>query len=228
MRWVKFDVQLPTHPKVMGLSDRAFRLFVETVCYCGAHLTDGEIPVPLIRSAPKKAVQELVDAGLFDISEEAGWRVHDFLAYNRSRADVEGEKDASRERMRDVRANTERSSSEVRGMFTSQIQKQNQKQKKQLLTHFDEFWSAYPRKVGKRTAESAFARACERGDTAEIIAGARRLADDPNLPDQQFIPHPTTWLNRDGWLDDPLPPRGGDRARGVGNILALADRMEAR
>ena len=27
------------------------------------------------------------------------------------------------------------------------------------------------------------------------------------MPPVQFIPHPTTWLNREGWLDDPYAPR---------------------
>jgi hypothetical protein len=39
-----------------------------------------------------------------------------------------------------------------------------------------------------------------------ILGGAVRLRDDPNR-EQQFTPHPTTWLNRDGWEDEPLPPR---------------------
>lgn len=69
---------------------------------------------------------------------------------------------------------------------------------------FAEFWDSYPRKVGKAAAERAFAK-CDVKFLA--IAGARRLANDPNLPEMQFIPHPTTWLNRAGWEDDPLPPR---------------------
>lgn len=70
---------------------------------------------------------------------------------------------------------------------------------------FNEFWDAYPRKIGKATAEKAFLRLGEAG--AQAVAGARRLANDPNLPPTQYIPHPTTWLNREGWLDDPYAPR---------------------
>lgn len=73
---------------------------------------------------------------------------------------------------------------------------------------FDEFWSAYPRRVGKQKARGKFTAAVKRaGDARTVIRGARRLAADPNLPETQFIPHPTTWLERDGWEDDPLPPR---------------------
>ena len=72
---------------------------------------------------------------------------------------------------------------------------------------FDEFWSAYPRKVGKQKARTKFTAACKRTDPQVVIDGARRLAADPNLPEAQFIPHPSTWLERDGWDDEPLPPR---------------------
>ena len=73
---------------------------------------------------------------------------------------------------------------------------------------FDEFWDAYPRKVGKKKARAKFAAAVKAaGDAQRVIDGARRLAADPNLPDKQFIPHPTTWLERGGWDDEPLPSR---------------------
>jgi hypothetical protein len=74
-------------------------------------------------------------------------------------------------------------------------------------TPFDQFYDAYPRHVGRRKAEAAWAAATKRADPQTIINGARRFAADPNLPGENFIPHPTTWLNRDGWEDDPLPDR---------------------
>lgn len=77
----------------------------------------------------------------------------------------------------------------------------------QYLDQFAEFWEIYPRRVGKRTAQTAFTRACDRAPVEVILAGARQLAHDPNLPALKFVPHPTTWLNRNGWDDDPLPPR---------------------
>lgn len=93
--------------------------------------------------------------------------------------------------------------------------KNNQKKHmpKEDLKRFDEFWAAYPRRVGKNSAIRAYAVARERftGSTDDyeqtVIQGALRLAQDPNLPPVQFVPYPTTWLNRDGWCDDPYPAR---------------------
>jgi len=74
---------------------------------------------------------------------------------------------------------------------------------------FDGFWLAYPLKVGKPKARAAYEAAIKR------IAKAARATDPPLtimtgllawIPvwtDPKFTPHPTTWLNRDGWNDTP-------------------------
>ena len=77
---------------------------------------------------------------------------------------------------------------------------------------FEAFWQAYPRKVGKQKARAKFQAACKRANAEAITSGALRLAGDPNLPAERFIPHPTTWLERDGWEDGPLPERVTNRS----------------
>lgn len=74
-------------------------------------------------------------------------------------------------------------------------------------TRFEEFWTAYPRKVGKDKAKTKYATAAKRADEQTIIDGALSLANDPNLPEKKYIPHPTTWLERGGWSDEPLAQR---------------------
>jgi len=75
---------------------------------------------------------------------------------------------------------------------------------------FNEFWDVYPKHLQKGEARKAFFKAVQRvGDVAPILEGARRMSQDPNLPVKQFIPYPATWLNRDGWEDEPFPPREG-------------------
>lgn len=74
-------------------------------------------------------------------------------------------------------------------------------------TFDDDFWPVWPRKVGKLDARKAWAKALKHGvDPGEIVAGARRLAEDPNRPELRFVPHPATWLNGERWTDeDPFP-----------------------
>ncbi len=90
--------------------------------------------------------------------------------------------------------------------------------KKNPEIDFEEFWVIYPRKVGRAAARAKFVSLAKVTDVAKILDGARRYANDPNLPEKQFIPYPTTWLNQGRWEDEPLPPRrdrGGDD--GLGN-----------
>lgn len=80
--------------------------------------------------------------------------------------------------------------------------------RKTLDDHFAEVYSAYPRKVGRQDARTAWDKARKRSDIAVILAGAIRYRDDPNLPtDKNYIPHPATWFTRGGWDDEPCPAR---------------------
>jgi hypothetical protein len=74
---------------------------------------------------------------------------------------------------------------------------------------FEEFWEAYPRRRDRRKAEKAFVNAMKRADADTIIAGANRYALDPNRV-EQFTKYAEGWLNGDGWMDEPLPPRNGN------------------
>ena len=73
-------------------------------------------------------------------------------------------------------------------------------------TEFDLFWNVYPRKVAKKTAETAFAKAISHTAAGLIISGAARYAQDPNRV-EAYTAHPATWLNGHRWLDSALPQR---------------------
>jgi len=91
-----------------------------------------------------------------------------------------------------------------------------------LYAHFEEFWNVYPRKVSKRAAVKAFESALGRASHDEILAGAIRFGNDPNLPPLEFIPYPTTWLNGDRWADGLLP----ERTKSKEELLADARKAE--
>ncbi|WP_231583663.1 helix-turn-helix domain-containing protein [Cellulomonas sp. A375-1] len=72
---------------------------------------------------------------------------------------------------------------------------------------FEEFWAAYPRRSDKKRARQAWAKAIRSQDPAALVQRAQEYADDPNLPEAQFVPHASTWLNGERWTDLPLPAR---------------------
>ncbi len=92
---------------------------------------------------------------------------------------------------------------------------------RERLESFDEFWALYPRHAAKAAALTAFNRAIARTTVENIIESATRYRDDPNR-DPAFTAHASTWLNRDSWDDDPLPPRTGNPARPRSNIDGFA------
>ena len=105
--------------------------------------------------------------------------------------------------------NTEVKNTEVKNMPTADV--------------FEIFWNNYPRKVGKGSAKRAFDKT--EVPVAEILDGAARLANDPNLPAIQYIPYPATWLNREGWNDEPYPTRERTKDELAAEAAAKAKRI---
>lgn len=83
---------------------------------------------------------------------------------------------------------------------------------------FDGFWAAYPRKVGKAAAKRYWSRNGLDNTADAIMAGLERCKASKawSKDGGQFVPHPTTWLNRDGWEDEidgkPIGPARGSLA----------------
>jgi len=200
--WIKIDDTLPNNPKILPLSDGAFRLYIEGLCYANQYLTDGFLAdAVLLRLDPNNNRQELVDACLW-IECLGGLQINDYTEHQTAKSEVEKKREQNKERSSRYRSrvtNAEVTHPEYRIQNTdTEITTSSNK--------FDEFWSVYPRKVGKRDAENAYKRALKLATSEEIFEGAKRYAVDPNRVDQ-FTAHPATWLNRGSWGDQPLPPR---------------------
>jgi len=109
--WVKLDDGFADHPKVVGLSDRAFRAHVAALCYASRQATDGRVPYTASRALglSDRSAGELVNAGLW-VRNGLDWQIKDFLDYNPSRTLREQKRHEAAERMRHVRANKARRS----------------------------------------------------------------------------------------------------------------------
>jgi uncharacterized protein YdaU (DUF1376 family) len=80
-----------------------------------------------------------------------------------------------------------------------------EKQPTALSVRFDEFWKAYPKKIGKDAAKKAFEK---RKPDAVMLA---QMVNAVNFQKRsvawqkdggQFIPNPATWLNQGRWQDE--------------------------
>jgi hypothetical protein len=97
MTWLRLDDGFCEHPKVAGLSARAFRAHLEALCYSARYLTDGIVPKKA-RKCSGKIESELQVAGLWVIDLEGNVVIHDYLEWNPSKAHVlaKREKDSAR------------------------------------------------------------------------------------------------------------------------------------
>ena len=221
MTWIKLDDSFADHPKVAGLSDRAFRVHITGLLYCGKYLTDGVIP----RSVANKfcinnasnLIKKLVESGLWK-PVEGGFEINDYLKYQTSKAQAEMEKETNRlraQKARKARAEAlrngvttpERSSTEAHTPTPTDSTTDNKKirviKDDQPFddSDFKVFWAAYPKKVKKQNALKSYIKALKTATPQQIFDGLiryqRTCGEDP-----KYIANPDTWLNGERWNDE--------------------------
>ena len=223
------------HPKIMNLSAEAIVAHLEMIVYSRRYGTDGIVPMRFAMRFASDVLDELAsndpDAPSIIRHDDGTIEIYGYADMQETSAEIEARRQArqaagkagAQARWQEDGKSHSKSHSKSHGkadgksngkkMAETETETETDippispPQGDDRATAFTRFWSAYPRKVGKKTAETKFKTALQRADAETIIAGAHRLADDPNLPEAQFIPHPSTWLNRDGWEDEPLPER---------------------
>jgi len=108
MAWVRIDDDLFAHPKILrAWSDcpASIGLWTIALSWAGRQLTDGHIPVEIVRNfMPQKrqrerATQALENAGLWSANGN-GWEIHDYLDRNPSRDQVLNKRRADSARKR--------------------------------------------------------------------------------------------------------------------------------
>lgn len=67
---------------------------------------------------------------------------------------------------------------------------------------FDEFWRAYPRRVGKFDAEKAWNKISPTKELADRIIGAIHWQIYTWEKPYRFVPYPATWLRAGRWNDE--------------------------
>ena len=109
MAWFKVDDGLHSSRKLLSIPRRnrlaAIGLWTIAGSWCADQLTDGHIPDYILKEwgAPPSAVEALVEAGLWE-RESGALAFRNWAEYQPSKRDVEAERAASRERMRELRA----------------------------------------------------------------------------------------------------------------------------
>jgi hypothetical protein len=109
--WLKLDDAMGDHRKTRRLLRSgglgAFGLHALALLHCAKYLTDGFVEQEFVDEAftdgrvrakeRTRMIEQLVACGQWD-AQEGGWQIHDYLAHNPSRAEVEAKRKADAER----------------------------------------------------------------------------------------------------------------------------------
>lgn len=68
--------------------------------------------------------------------------------------------------------------------------------------HFNQFWSAYPKKVGKIAARKAFNKVDVPIESLLSAIERQKCSDQWSKDNGQYIPNPATWVNQGRWDDE--------------------------
>lgn len=91
---------------------------------------------------------------------------------------------------------------------------------------FDDFWLLYPRHVAKLAARKAWVkvRPADHVPILEALVSWRQVWRDK---DQEYLPHPATWLNGERWEDElPKEFRRTDLSYVPASAIAPSERTQ--
>lgn len=119
MPWFALDDGFDTHPKVRKAGNAAVGLFVRLGVHATKHLTEGHLDGAIVRDYGTVAtVRKLITVGMLHEPghgcrrcpqpADGGFYIHDYLDYNKSRAQIEAAREAARKRQQKGRDNASR------------------------------------------------------------------------------------------------------------------------
>lgn len=98
--WAKLDDGFWMNPKVLMAGNAGAGVFARLLSYCGCYLTDGRIPAEVVHTivGRDKAALESLERLLLVVQAGPGaYEIPDFLEHNRSKAQVEADREQRRE-----------------------------------------------------------------------------------------------------------------------------------
>ena len=222
----KFTQDFPDNPKILPLSDAAFRCLVEATLYSRRMLTDGFLATRL--ATAKWALGALDELASNDplkpsfLVVDGGWMIHDFADHQDTRADIEARRSRNTANGRkggEARAKRLASDSLSEIQAETETETETYKRVKDspssaaLESAFDNAWEHWPKKTERVKALTKFKSACKTQSPDELAASIMQFGDAyAATTDKQFVPALGVWLNGQRWTDE-LPSARQDSSK---------------
>src|SRR4030042_1264728 len=150
-----------------------------------------------------------------------GWKILNRAKYRERPQDMDGSRAAYYREWRKKQKSEpkpEHNNNDVAQSFTQQrnmahhtdidkeieIDKYKDKHSVHSQQSFSQFWTAYPKKIGKKAALKAWLKAKDKPPIKNIIQSIehQKTSNQWQKENGEYIPLPTTWINQGRWDDD--------------------------
>ena len=206
-RWFRLYDDVLNDPKVQRLSGESFKFWINMLCIASKNggvlpgIEDMAFALRVSNDVCTSLIDELKTCGLIDGSKRLvphGWEKRQY------KSDTSTDRvKRFRERSRNVTETVSETAPDTDTETDTETDKNQKKIPKKRdrsagSAEFENFWLVYPRKINRAVALKAFEKATRKTEADLIISAVRgyKFADD-----EQFIPHPATWLNQERWID---------------------------
>ena len=212
MQWFRFWNEALDDPKVQQLDGDLFKSWVNLLCLCSKQeglprsVSDIAFALRMTTDGCQTVLQRLSSVGLLDKVSGGVDGMH-YAIHGWGKRQFKSDSSTDRvKRFRERSSNDSETVIETRpdtdtDTDTEQIKKHTKK-KPPSVDGFDLFWNEYPRKVGRGLAVKAWSKAIAKTLPATIVDGLNQWKRSKDFPlEDKYIPHATTWLNGERWLD---------------------------
>lgn len=145
------------------------------------------------KAAVSRFIARLKSETMIETDTETGQVIVTICNYDEYQADAK-----QAETLEDPEPRQQRDSSETKNKKGKKVIRETNVS----LGEFAKVWAGYPRKVGKGSAEAAWAKARKLADYETIAGPLRAHVRAMAGKDPKFIPHLSTWLNQRRWEDE--------------------------
>lgn len=125
------------------------------------------------------------------------WERHQTIRNKRSKFPAPDECD-----LQSIESNCNQAYANVSVIQTKPNQSETETETEARARAFDEFWRAYPKKVGKEAARKAYAKVKVPNEVLLYAIALQKNSQQWKKDNGQYIPNPATWLNQGRWEDE--------------------------